>query len=112
MISYFKDNSQSYCTITASVLFADARFSEISVKRQKSSRTYLIDYLDFISCEQFFIAWGVDTHTSTHGHTHPHTHGHTHTHIRTVVILRDQVCASHRSVHTWFNNIASMVQIS
>ena len=31
MIGYFKDNSQSYFAITASVLFSDARSSEIGV---------------------------------------------------------------------------------
>ena len=31
MIGYFKDNSQSYSAITASVLFSDARSSEIGV---------------------------------------------------------------------------------
>ena len=31
MIGYFKDNSQSYCAITASVLFSDAISSEIGV---------------------------------------------------------------------------------
>ena len=43
----------------------------------------MIGYSDFISCEQFFIAWGADTRTHTHTHTYTHTHTHTHTHAHT-----------------------------
>ena len=60
--------------------------SKYHIKRLKSSRTCLLGYSGFIACEQFFIAWGVDTHT--------------HAYILTKVILRNQAC-------TWFNNISS-----
>ena len=44
--------------------------SKCHIKKLKSSRTCLVGYSGFFSREQFFIAWGVDTHTHTRIHPH------------------------------------------
>ena len=46
--------------------------SKCCTKKLKSSRTFLIGYLGFISCEWFLIAWRADTHTDTHTYRRPH----------------------------------------
>ena len=43
-------------------------------KKLKSSRTYLTDYLGFISCKQFLLTWGAYTCTHTHKHTYQCPH--------------------------------------
>ena len=62
-----KSNSRRASLITKGTLFVyiDSKL--------KSSRTCLIGYSGFISCEWFFIAWGTGTHTRTRMHTHAHT---------------------------------------